>query len=229
MSFFPIDASVEPTPPAELRSDTPSVVRESILTDVDNILADWGQDPLSHRTTVRALNFLLQEESFKRYPPCPGIHIFRIPDGQLHAVFAIDLKDALGWHVVVYDPNDYAGVHHSYTPPFNSVVRGHEEFSADRIHPLMRRQEGFNYGPLVGPGVCYALSYAFCRLYHAFNTDRSKFEAIITNDGYNVRDILRIVFGSPNNWVPILKGERAPPSLEQLRHYFHTSPKRKRE
>ena len=230
MSFFPIDvdASVQPTPFAELRIDTPSVVREGILTDTDNILAEKGHDPLSHRTTIHALNILLQKESFKRYPSCPGIHIFRIPEG-LHAVFVLKKKDALGYHVIVYDPNDYAGVHHTYVPPFNYVVRKGREFPADTVHPLMQRQEGFNYGPFVGPGVCYALSYAFCRLYQAFNTERGKFEQIITNDYYNARDILRIVFGSPNNWVPILKGERNPPSLEQLRDYFRARPKRKRE
>lgn len=223
MSFFPIidvDAPpVEPASFAELRSDTPLDVREGILTEVDKYFVEKGYNPLDHRTTIRALNILLQHEPFRRYPPCPGIHIFRIPDRGLHAVFALNLKDALGMHVVVYDPNDYAGTHLIYATPFEG----------DIIRPLMRRQKGLNYGPLVGPGVCYALSYAFCRIYHAFKTDRGFFESIITNDRYNARDILRIVLGSPNNWIPILKGESEPPNLEQLRRYFRATPKRKRE
>jgi hypothetical protein len=224
MSFFPIidvDAPVEPASFAELRSDTPLDVREGILTEVDNYLRKKFYDPLDHRTTINALNILLQHEPFQRYPPCHGINTFHIPDRGWHAVFALNLKDALGWHAVVYDPNDYAGTHLVYTlTPFAGE---------DIIRPLMRRQEGLNFGPLVGPGVCYALSYAFCRLYRAFFPDRHFFESIITNDRYDARDFLRIVLGTPNNWIPILKGERDPPSLEQLRHYFRATPKRKRE
>lgn len=215
MDFIPIDEGPRGLPqapmigPAELRSETPVEAR-MLLREAG--IATMG-NPMDLRfdvggSTIRMLNQLMQTASYrKNVPKCEGVEIYVDYEIGLHAVFMAKERNLLDDYVIVYDPNDYVTRRPNARnyPTIYSMVR-----------PMLNiRESCLNIGPYAGIGVCYALSYAFCRIYKA--TDRERLERILRDPTLDNRAIIRFALGDPRHWADIIIGIRRPPSFQQLR------------